>query len=417
MEPQTAENPTERINVLWFPQVRYLSIQPYASIINEGKHIGQNILLDTSAYSGRFKAISETEKCTLLETYDKVYILSPSKPKYHVQRTLNEYEKFKELKRKVLKIVQKEKIGLAVFPTDFIYEFRVLRRSSPEVKLIVLQVSFRQSLPHRKYSYLHKFKAFCFDYLLGVPIFRANPNFGHQHPKAWYFFWSEKWAGSVANNHKIKVFFANSPLQNTLDDSKKELPNSIVEKRFNRPLISIFLNKRSSIGMEAMMNYIDIYRKLIQDSKEYFFVLKVHPQEDLDFFKSVYNGLNSDQYLLLKDECSPEELLLNSDLFITQWSTAITNCMQARIPTLLLNPYNALDMESRMIGDFPFIAHDEKSIVQLTKSILTNRNQYWDELQDFIERSFGDSFNYGPQRFAEALKRLQIGVAPFANLN
>ena len=116
MKPKSSVDTKERINVLWFPQVRYLSIQPYASIINEGKHKGQNILLDTSAYSGRFQAISETEKSTLLETYDKVYILSPSKPKYHVQRTLNEYEKFKELKRKVLEIVQKEKNWIGSIP-------------------------------------------------------------------------------------------------------------------------------------------------------------------------------------------------------------------------------------------------------------------------------------------------------------
>jgi len=399
----------ERINVLWFPQLRYLSLQPYAAIINEAKHKGQNILLDTSAYSGRFQAITETEKSTLLETYDNVYVLSPCKSKYHVQRNLDEYAKYKELKRKILEIVHKENIGLAVFPTDFIYEFRVLRRCLPEVKLIVLQVSFRQSLPYREYNFRHKIKAFCYDNFLGVPIFRANPNFGHQHSTAWYFFWSEKWAKSIVNNMDSNLFFANATLQNTNYQPPISLPIQIAERKGNKPLVTIFLNKRLSIGLDAIINYTRIYQYLIQKSENYFFVLKVHPQEELKFFKSLYEGSKINNYLIVKDEYRPEELLLNSDLFITQWSTSIADCMKARIPTLLLNPHKTHDMESRMVADFPFIAYDEESIVSLMNSILMQEESYWYTVEEFIKNSFGNSFNKGPQRFAEALRKVQAG--------
>ena len=165
MDLQVLSDNKRRINVLWFPQVRYLSLQPYNAIINEAKHKGQNILLDTSAYSNRYQAISEVERQGLLDTYDIVHILVPDKTVYHAEKHLNEYLKFRELKKKILKIIELEEIGVAVFPIDIIYEFRVLRGHVPEVKLIVLQVAFRQMVPYKQIFCYCKIKQF----LLNLP--------------------------------------------------------------------------------------------------------------------------------------------------------------------------------------------------------------------------------------------------------
>ena len=298
--------------VLWFPQVRYLSLQPFENMVSSWAHNHRHILLDTSSYSARYRPINPEEKKNLLTVYDEVYVLEPRQNSYSKQKHLNELLKYKELKRRVREILKNENIELAIFPTDFSFEFRLLRRLQPKIKLVVIQVSFRRIEQLRSYGWVHQSKAFFYDKILRVPLFRSKCHFGEQDPQAWYLFWTKKWAKSVLKPEKAQLMFSNATLATSSKKPDLDLDQDIIQKIDGRPLVTVFLNKRLSIGKEAFTEYSHFYINMVNSCPEVFFAIKVHPYEDLDYCQKLYANMNSSNSTIIASDYQPDQLLINS---------------------------------------------------------------------------------------------------------
>lgn len=402
--------------VLWFPQVRYLSLQPFEDMVNAWAYNHRHILIDTSSYSAKFLPINPEEKKNLLTVYDEVYVLEPRQKSYSKQKHLNELLKYNELKNRVREILKKENIELAIFPTDFSFEFRLLRRLQPKIKLAVIQVSFKRIEQLRSYGWVHQLKAFFYDKILGVPLFRSKYHFGEQDPQAWYLFWTKKWARSVLRPEKTQLRFSNATLATTAKKPDLNLDQDFIQRIDGRPLVTVFLNKRLSIGKEAFTEYSNFYINLVNSCPEVFFVIKVHPYEDLDYCQKLYASMNSSNSAVIASELQPEQLLVNSNLFITQWSTAIQDAMRFRVPTILVNPNKSHSMRKWFVDDFPFIISEKEELPTAVKHTLSQTEGYWKLVEPFIRNSFGPSFENGPEKMLEKLYEiLGIGVEPFSN--
>jgi hypothetical protein len=389
--------------VLWFPQVRYLSLQPFEYMVNSWAYNHRHILLDTSSYSGKFRPINLEEKKNLLTVYDEVYVLEPRQKSYSQQKHLNELLKYNELKKRVRKILKKENIELAIFPTDIIFEFRLLRRLQPKIKLAVIQVSFRRIEQFRSYGWVHQFIAFFYDKILGVPLFRSRYYFGEQDRHAWYLFWTQKWAKSVPRLEKTQLRFSNATLATSAKKPDLNLDQDIKQKIDGRPLVTVFLNKGLTIGQEAFIEYSNFYIYMVNSCPEFFFIIKVHPYEDFDYCHQLYANMNSSNSAIIASKYQPDQLLVNSDLFITHWSTAIQDAMRYKVPTILVNPKNRHSMRMRLLDDFPYIVNDKTELPKVVANTLQNTEGYWDKLTPFIEDSFGKSFEDGPKKMVKEL--------------
>ncbi|MCR9155238.1 MAG: hypothetical protein NXI09_14105 [Bacteroidetes bacterium] len=384
--------------ILWFPLVRYLSLKPYQSLIESWDRNDRHILIDSSAYSGKFKSLEPQERDDLLEIYDEVYILSPLKESYSRQGNVNEFLKYRELKQRLRTLNEKENFTLGIFPTDFSYEFRVLRQICPSIKLLVLQVSFKRIERLKSYGLSHRIKATLYDRILGVPLFRTKYHFGNQDPKAWYLFWTEKWTRSILKPEGVKTIVSNATIVSKPDPPVLPVDSKLTALIDDRPLVSIFLNKRLSIGEDAFKDYSEFYTNLINSCPQYFFVIKVHPYEDFEYCKKLYEGRHQNNSLMVFSEYTPQELLVNSQLFITQWSTAILDAMMYRIPTLLVNPDDTHSMRKWFVDDFPFLINKKDELPVAVTNTLRDLDEYWFRTDSFIQNSFGPSFKEGSKR-------------------
>lgn len=384
--------------ILWFPLVRYLSIKPYQDLVHAWDRENRHVLVDTSAYSDKFKPIQEAEREQLLEVFDEVYVLKPFKKRYSKQGNINEYLKYRELKKRLRDLNQVENFALGVFPTDFSFEFRVLRKIAPNIKLVVLQVSFKRIEKLRSYGLKHRIKALLFDKVLGVPLFRSQYHFGNQDLKAWYLFWTEKWAKSILKPDKTKIVIADSTIEVDSSAPVRALGEELKERMQDRPLVTLFLNKRLSIGEKAFEEYADFYQNLITSCPDYFFVVKVHPYEDPEYCRKLYDIESLENGLMVFSEYQPLDLLVNSQLFITQWSTAILDAMMYRVPTILVNPNQHHSMRKWFVDDFPFIVTEKDTLPHSVHKLLADKEDYWVTTQTFILDSFGPSFQNGHQK-------------------
>ena len=365
--------------------------------------------MDTSAYYRKFEPISEEQKSDLLETYDNVYVFKPKKSVYSSNKYLNQYLKFKELKERIQFLNEKERFNAAVFPTDFSYEMRVLSKIAPKIEIFILQVSFKRRWLPKEYGFIHKVKAYFYNDILEVPLFRKKYQTGDQNPKAWYLFWTEKWAERLVNPKGTKVAFSNAVLEQVTEKPRIPLKAELTSRIAKRPLVCIFLNKRLSIGERAFEEYAEFYMNLVENLPQLYFIIKVHPAEDSNYCQQLYAGLKRANSEIVFSEFSPETLLSNCDLFITQWSTAILQSLMYKVRTLLVNPNNRHDMDYWGVGDFPLIATSKQELVEMTVSVVFESELYWNQVYPFILNSFGQSFEDGPKKMVSIIENVLQG--------
>jgi glycosyltransferase involved in cell wall biosynthesis len=105
-----------------------------------------------------------------------------------------------------------------------------------------------------------------------------------------------------------------------------------------RPQI-LFLgqNPAAFISAQTHRKTLDAVFRAIQSCPEYYFIIKPHPAEDPEPYHSAYKKLASNSNVEIRITGSVEDVILESDLVITVFSTAGLEAMLLGKPVIVLN--------------------------------------------------------------------------------
>lgn len=296
---------TDQASIIFFPQLRYLSNPTFFAIADQLKDY-RTIYLDTSNYSPNAATISPEERIELEEHFDEIVELGTDIDINRFKGRLKDIRTYRHLINELKSHFSQKNYKAVIMPSDIAFEIRAFGDHLPHIKRIVLQPGFRRILGYLKYPFIHKLKYWIYRYLLRVPLLRKTPMYGMQDKEAHYIFWTDKWRASVWNPVGLKHYILNGvPSVRTITAAtgKKEIAGleSFVQ---DQPTILILLNKRTSIGNQAFEKYARCYKEFIKRNPEANVILRIHPQEDIQYCRSLYKEILNDKVVLIANELS-----------------------------------------------------------------------------------------------------------------
>ncbi len=85
----------------------------------------------------------------------------------------------------------------------------------------------------------------------------------------------------------------------------------------------------------------------IQSNEKDYFIIKVHPREEIQTYQSLFSGLNMNNYLITQKD-SIENLLILADVQLSAYSTTSIQALVYGTPVILLRTENIDDYYSEL---------------------------------------------------------------------
>lgn len=273
------------------------------------------------------------------------------------------------------------------------------------------KIIFLQHGPITKYlrplSVLERLTYHISKLLLGVPIGRKQSIAANENNKINYLFWSEAWTEHFKD--KKKITYVGPPIYDELLAGDIATGSSISPlqnlPRDGKPVVSIFLNKSSNIGVPAWEAYASVYQDLIKNLDQFYFLVKTHPQLQ-DSLVLEYFADGSLPNLILVRDATAYEVLLESDVMITHWSTVLYEALSLKIPTLLYNLEGKYDYSKLRLENYPFVLDQEEELINHIKACLekTSREAYIEAGRNFLEKQIGPLDGKSAERVVKYIK-------------
>ncbi|GJM33447.1 MAG: hypothetical protein DHS20C18_24480 [Saprospiraceae bacterium] len=392
--------------LLFFPQLRYLSNPTFSSVAKELKGY-RRIYLDTDLYHNYESPISPDEMDELSGTYDEIIQLGLDKNLTNTGGRLSRLKRYHQLVKEIKALTTEYKPSAFIFPSDIIFELRVVKRHFPKIKRIILQPCQRKFVL-KKTSLRRKIYYYFFNYLIGIPLYSRSKMFGDQDNKAHYVFWSKKWVASLAQPQKTITYISGAPAYDII--FKQEANKSFVlPPQFfseNKKIVTFFLNKKTSAGKEAFEEFASLYKAFIIQHPHLAFILKIHPLEDKEYCTNLFREVISPNVHLIDKELTTPQLLANSSIIITQWSSIINEALINDIPVVLCNPQGKHDLKNRFLDDFKYVAKTLAELIKLVDDILLEKIDYSSFKGEYLENSIGFVDGQNSKRAAKIIETI-----------
>lgn len=193
----------------------------------------------------------------------------------------------------------------------------------------------------------------------GVPVFNKQEFWGQECKTNYVFVWGEYFKETYAalNKDVSRFYVIGNPLfdEYQYDSKEKRLRR---ENFFNKNKINIdrsskvilFCTQPLTTAYERFgaQDYNHIYgmmKEAILDNKDKFFIIKVHPREEMSRYVSFLSDLNQPNFIITqKDDIN--ELLIAADIQISAYSTTSLQALIYGTPVILVRTENIDDYYS-----------------------------------------------------------------------
>jgi surface carbohydrate biosynthesis protein len=175
------------------------------------------------------------------------------------------------------------------------------------------------------------------------------------------------------------------------------------KKEYNKILpketIDSYDNIRVNFYRKSSKKVNEIYKQLIEESQDIFFILKTHPAM-INLNETEFSGIYSKNCKIIQNEYDISQLIISSDLTISFESTTCLESWLLKKPTLLLNPYKYPFSRSIVSGGSPILKSYTELRNKIDEFVNSNRINAFEKLEkkrkiiihDVIK--FSDGHNY-----------------------
>ncbi len=345
----------EKIKILFLSsQVRYLSNLLYSELIPELKKNDCKVIYFESDFNEDIKYLNndiETE-VKLRNLFDEVVKIPSYQNLIHgtkskIKRFITHYE----WKNAFLNRLNSIQPDLIISISSIEVNFELADACAP-FELLFIQPSFMLEKVPMKWK--KKIKFLFFRHFLNLPFFRRNTFAPFESKKASYLIWTPVWVNQeIAKSYKIN--YCGYPF---LENQEK-----VVKSETRIENVLVYLNKKSFIGKENWLLYGELYKSLIEADTSRNYILKIHPLDNFEESSAYFKG-----YDLRRHDISNTDY----DAILSHWSTAIIGPLILNTPVILINPDDKFDFSNIHLSDYPFIATNPMTVVNMLSEFEIN---------------------------------------------
>ncbi len=261
--------------------------------------------------------------------------------------------KFKNYVKKIQEILDDIKPVIIITTAAMSYSARASNQwaNKNNIPVIIIQPCFLD-FENKTYSLRQQIKYLLFNKVLNIPLCRRQTYFGNEDKNNYLFLWSEYFKQyykdrSIYNN----IYITGNPVFDKYFTTYKKENDSYC-KMLNIPSnknIVVFCTQNigSVLNEDNFAKIIELLKKTIIDNKECFFVIKVHPSEEIKKYNIVFKEIRQGNYKIIKD-INLHALYKIADVQISFSSYSSFEAVVLGVPIILIDP----DNKYKFIDDF-----------------------------------------------------------------
>lgn len=301
--------------IVYIPSYNYLCYPIYLNIVKNAKNRFFNIFFNTkdplfSSTNKKDIKIDEIKKyfdeyCEVDESLINYWNNSDKK----IRKFINILTNFIKLKKHIEEKLDTINPDAILAGTDMGgYTIRMCNNWAEKNKIpfIIIQTAFFRDEPvDIKTKLKNRFFYFLFNTLLSIPLFQRQYLYGNEKSNNYLFLWGDEFK-KLYKGKKIEknIFITGNPAFDPLfKQNSIKTENLSLNLPKNKPIITIctqslnkFLDKKDIQEVEIL------YRKIIKDNHDLFFIIKIHPREDIKYYKNLFGDINTDNFVIVKNE-------------------------------------------------------------------------------------------------------------------
>jgi len=335
--------------IVFIPTYYYLS-HPLFSRIVENFSDYEKVYFNTKDLVSWKYNKEGIKKNEVLKWFDKYYEVNKElDSKNSNSNKLQIFLKHKKYISHIKNVLSEIKPAAIITTSDMSYSARICNQwaNRNSVPIIIIQPSFLNfGESNYNYNLKHRIKYLLFNKILNIPLYRRQPLFGNENKNNYLFLWGDYFKKFYKNKEKYNnIFLTGNPVFDRCNEVNKENKENIY-KQFgflkDRQIITICTENIDDIySVDVFTRLIDIYKGAIINNEELFFVIKVHPRENIEKYNKAFKDLNKNNYKIIKD-VNLYDLYKITDVQVSVMSYSSFEAVVLGIPIVLVNPDNKI---------------------------------------------------------------------------
>ncbi len=274
-----------------------------------------------------------------------------------------------------------------------------------DVPFIIIQpalfstIKFKYTLKERLYYLL-------FNKVLNIPLARRQPFFGKERAKNHLFLWGkyfkESYDGWGIEEHKHIV---GCPTFNLIDKSNADdLGFGIPQEK---PTVLICSEPFNQFDITINIELNEIYKRTIQENPDLFFVIKLHPRENIDDGSiMIYNDMDCDNYMII-EKTNLQELLKVADVQTSSMSSTSFTSMVYGMPVVQIDMHDKIDYFN-ITEEIALMAKTSKELGEQLRRCLTEeyRKEFKMKRKKFLEQKLAYFGETSSEKIVETTEKI-----------
>lgn len=332
--------------IVFIPYLYYLSNELFFSIVRKFTKYETMYFNTKECGHERFneKGIKKNAILNYFDSYCEVnFVLEPPCKKLNrIKRffkTINDNRKYI---KNIDYILDKIKPIAIISGVDKFYSMRICNQWAKEnnIPVFIIQPCI---VYFRKNNFRNKVKYLLYNKILNIPIYDKQTCYGNENKNNYLFLWGE-YLKKYYRNKEIynNIYVTGNPLFDKyfIEKGKESIElYKILDIPFSKNIITICTQPLGDKEKKSDYNKrIDIYKNLILD-KDYFFIIKIHPRENIEKYKELFIDINRDNYRIVKDT-NLHLLFKIAGVVISYQSTTLIESIAAGVPIIIFKQDN-----------------------------------------------------------------------------
>lgn len=365
-------------NIIFVPTYYYLS-HPLFFSISEKLSNYRKIYFNTkerNLWIFNKKGIKKDEVLSYFDYYCEINNERDYKnSKFRILQKIFEHKRYINNIKNILNEIK----PIAIITTsDMSYSARICNQwaSKNNIPVIIIQPSFL-NFKMTDYNLKKRVKYLLFNKVLNIPLLRKQVYFGNENKKNYLFLWGEYfkryYKGKPIYNN---IYITGNPVFDkyfTNYKKGKDVFYEILGILSDKKVITICTQEIDTIfGVDAFTNLIDMYKSVIADTEELFFIIKVHPREDIEKYIKAFRGLDKSNYKIVKD-INLYDLYKITDVQISVSSYSSFEAVVLGIPIILVNLDNKFKLFNYFNNEIELRANTAEELSKHIRRSLTEK--------------------------------------------
>lgn len=401
--------------IVFIPTYYYLSHPLFFRIVKKFSDYKKVYFNTKDSVSWKYnkKGIKKNE---VLKWFDNYYEVDKElDSKNSNSNKLQIFLKHKKYISNIKNVLSEIKPAAIITTSDMSYSARICNQwaNKNNVPIIIIQPSFLNfGESNYNCNLNHRTKYLLFNKILNIPLYRRQTLFGNENKNNYLFLWGDYFKKfykdkEIYNN----IFLTGNPVFDRCNEVNKENKENIY-KQFDflkdKQIITVCTENIDDIcGVDIFSRLIDIYKRAIINSGELFFVIKVHPRENIGKYNKAFKDLNKNNYKIVKD-VNLYDLYKITDVQVSVMSYSSFEAVVLGIPMVLVNPDNKIKFFDFFNNEVELKAKTAEELSKHLRRCLTEeyKNEFKLKRKKYLDSRLGYLDGKSGERVVEKIEEL-----------